>query len=80
MVLVDDARLAIDNPVDIICSDTRIELAFSRTLIQASSIIGKTVTIRASGVRDLALNKLASNAEWEFFGDYEFLILFSFDF
>jgi hypothetical protein len=61
------ATKAVGSSVDIICKADTIEVAFSRTLISApDELIGKEVTLRVADVVDLALNRLATVAEWSF--------------
>jgi hypothetical protein len=57
----------VGSPVDIICNGDTIEVAFSRTLIGApDELIGREVTLRVTDVADLALNRMASAAQWSF--------------
>lgn len=67
IAIVGGAVKPVGSSVDIICTTNTIEVAFSRTLISApDELIGKEVTLRVADVVDLALNRLATVAEWSF--------------
>ena len=66
MIEVDGEEITIDRPIDVLCKEEKIEIAFGRTLVQSPAmLIGKSVTLRLSNVPDLALN-VAQSVEWTF--------------
>ena len=64
----------VDSDIDVVCEDTRIEVALGRTLVETPDVIlGASLTVTISGVRDLALNEASSSAEWTFrVGEFDF--------
>ncbi len=57
----------VENAVDVVCDKNKIQLALSRTVIEApDDLLGRRVTLRVSNVADLALNVLTQPAEWQF--------------
>ena len=66
-VLVGGMQRAVSAATDVICADDEIELAFGRALLSENpqSVLGSEVTVRLTGVRDLAFNK-AETVEWKF--------------